>query len=125
MSSFCIEGKVLGAGTADGGDETGGGSRLSGHAGIAGRKARDLQSQTVLLDDPRSSMRLPFGGHGAVCERSEPRQKSAAAGDRFSGLHVEPTAARFEDGFMILLARAPAHPPDGGRHADRGRSRMR
>jgi ABC-2 type transport system ATP-binding protein len=69
----------------------------------AGHKARELQDQ--LLDNPAVVDALPYGGRvRVVC--SEPQQ----IGPRLKNTaDVSPAAARFEDGFMILLRSATEH----------------
>jgi ABC-2 type transport system ATP-binding protein len=67
-----------------------------------GRTARALQAQ--LLDDPAIIDSVPDGGRVRFV-RAEADAGAEAAGPTH-GVHAEPTAASFEDGFMVLLRRA-------------------
>jgi ABC-2 type transport system ATP-binding protein len=75
----------------------------------AGHKARDLQAS--LLDDPDIVDALPFGGRVRLVLAADLRPPKDGP---LLGVAVEPTAARFEDGFMVLLRRTAAQRPMAG-----------
>jgi ABC-2 type transport system ATP-binding protein len=71
-----------------------------------GTRARDLQAR--LLTDPNVIDAVPESGQvRLVCVANVARSKAG----EFAGIAARPTAARFEDGFMVLLHQA------GGAHA--------
>jgi ABC-2 type transport system ATP-binding protein len=73
----------------------------------AGTKARELQAR--LLDDPDVVDAVPEGGRVRFIRTDDgPGNGHAPGNGLLAGIEVEPEAARFEDGFMVLLRRSAA-----------------
>jgi ABC-2 type transport system ATP-binding protein len=71
----------------------------------AGTKARGLQAR--LLDDPNVVDAVPEGGRVRFIRTEEGVGNGHSLGNGpLAGIEIEPEAARFEDGFMVLLKRA-------------------
>jgi ABC-2 type transport system ATP-binding protein len=76
----------------------------------SGMKPRDFQAR--LLDEPEVLDAVPEGGQIRLVRATSPL---GAEPPMFAGAAVEPTPARFEDGFMVLLqqaGRAKDNPPE-------------
>jgi ABC-2 type transport system ATP-binding protein len=73
----------------------------------AGTIARELQAR--LLDDPDVVDAVPEGGRVRFIRTDDgPGNGHAPWNGLLAGIEVEPEAARFEDGFMVLLRRSAA-----------------